>query len=93
MKFNAHSPSFIDDVAIYVENKTAKQNCKEIEIIIKTAFHWAATNNVKFDNDKSELIYIEKSRNISEDKVQLPNGKILEPKNSFKWLGVWLDRN
>ena len=24
MKFNAHSPSFIDDIAIYVENKTAK---------------------------------------------------------------------
>ena len=38
MKFNAHSPSFIDDVAIYVENITAKQNCKEIEIIVETAF-------------------------------------------------------
>ena len=41
MKFNAHSPSFIDDVEIYDENKTAKQNCKEIEIIVKTAFDWA----------------------------------------------------
>ena len=38
MKFNAHSSSFIDDVAIYVENKAAKQkNCKEIEIIVKIA--------------------------------------------------------
>ena len=27
MKFNAHSPSFIDDVAINVESKTAKQSC------------------------------------------------------------------
>ena len=92
MKFNAHSPSFIDDVAIYVENKTATQNCKEIEIIVKTAFDWAATNNVKFDDDKSELIHFEKSRNASKDKVQLLNGTILEPKNSVKWLGVWLDR-
>ena len=92
MKFNAHSPSFIDDVAIYVENKTAIQNCKEIEIIVKTAFDWAATNNVKFDDDKSELIHFEKSRNASKDNVQLPNGTILEPKNSVKWLGVWLDR-
>ena len=88
MKFNAHSPSFIDDVAIYVENKTAKQNCKEIEIIVKSTFDWAATNNVKFDDEKSELIHFEKSRNASKDKVQLPNGTILEPKNSVKWLGV-----
>ena len=92
MKFNAHSLSFIDDVAIYVENKTAKQNCKEIEIIVKTAFDWAATNNVKFDDDKSELIHFEKSRNASKHKVQLPNGTILEPKSFVKWLGVWLDR-
>ena len=84
MKFNAHSPSFIDDVAIYIENKTAEQNCKEIEIIVKTAFDWAATNNVKFDDDKSELIHFEKSRNASKDKVQLQNGTILEPKNSVK---------
>ena len=62
MKFNAHSPSFIDDVAIYVENKTAKQNCKEIEIIVKTAFDWAASNNVKFDDEKSELIHFEKTK-------------------------------
>ena len=92
MKFNAHSPSFIDDVAIYVENKTAKQNCKEIEIIVKTAFDWAASNNVKFDDDKSELIHFEKTRNVSKDTLELPNGTVLEPKNVVKWLGVWLDR-
>ena len=87
MKFNAHSPSFIDDVAIYVENKTAKQNCKEIEIILKTAFDWAASNNVKFDDEKSELIHFEKTRNASKDTLQLPNGTILEPKNVVKMVG------
>ena len=51
MKLNAHYPSFIDDFEIYVENKTAIQNCKEIEIIVKTAFDWAASNNVKFVDD------------------------------------------
>ena len=87
MKFNAHSPSFIDDVAIYVENKTAKQNCKEIEIIVKTAFDWAASNNVKFDDDKSELIHFEKTRNVSKDTLELPNGTILEPKNVCQMVG------
>ena len=63
-----------------------------MECIVNTAFDWAATNNVKFDYDKSEMIYFEKSRNTSKDEVQLPNGTILEPKNFVKWLGVWLDR-
>ena len=71
MNFNAHSPSFIDDVAIYFENKTAKQNWKEIEIIVKTAFDWAASNNVKFDYDKSELIHFEKTRNVSKETLEL----------------------
>ena len=70
MKFNAYSPSFIVDVAIYVENKTAKQNCKEIEIIVKTAYDWAASNNVKFDDDKSELIHFEKTRTKRQEKYR-----------------------
>ena len=92
IEFNARSPSFIDDVARYVENKTAKQNCKEIEIIVKITSDWAASNNVKFDDDKSEQIHIEKTRNASKDTLQLPNGTILEPQNIVKWLGIWLNR-
>ena len=63
------------------KTKQQKQNCTEIEIIVKTAFDWAASNNVKFDDDKSELIHFEKRRNLSKDTLQLPNGTILEPKN------------
>ena len=92
MKFNANSPSFIKDFAIYFENKTAKQNCIEIGIKVKTAFDWAASNNVKFNDDKSELIYFEKKRNVSKEILELRNGTVLEPKNIVKWLGVWLDR-
>ena len=91
MKFNAHSPSFIDDVAIYVEIKLQNRIAK-IEIIVKTAFDWAASNNVKFDDDKSELIHFEKTRKVSKDTLELPNGTVIEPKNVVKWLGVWLDR-
>ena len=52
----------------------------------------AASNNVKFDDDKSELIHFEKTRNVSKDTLEFPNGTILEPKNVVKLLGVWLDR-
>ena len=77
MKFNAHSPSFIDNIAIYVENKTVNKNYKDIEIIFIIAFDWAASKNVKFDYEKSELIHFEKTRNASKDTLQLPNGTIL----------------
>ena len=73
---------------MYVENKTAKQNCIEIEFIVKTAFDCATSDNFKFDDDKSELGKFEKTRNISKDTLELPNGTILEPKNVVKWLDV-----
>ena len=92
MNFNAHSTSFIDDIAINVENKTAKQNCKEIKIIVKTALDWAGLNNFKLDDDKSELLHLEKTRKVSKDTLELPKGIVQEPKNVVKWLGVWLDR-
>ena len=38
------------------------------------------------------MIHFEKTRNVSKDTLELPNGIILESKNVVKWLGVWLDR-
>lgn len=39
MHYNAKLPRFIDEVAIYVENKMVQQNCREIKHLIKTAFN------------------------------------------------------
>ena len=70
-----------------------KKKWKEIEIIVKKSFDWAVSNNFKLDDDKSELIHFENTRNASKDTLQLTNGTILEPNNVIKWSGIWLDRN
>ena len=88
MHYNAKSLSFIDDVAIYVENKTVEQNCKKIEHLIKIAFNWVSNNIVLFDDSKSELIYFEKCRTQSKITVTLPNNTILKSQKIAKWLGI-----
>ena len=75
----AHSPSFIDDVAIYVESRTI------------VAFEWADQNAIQFDDSKSELIHFHKSYKASTTTVTLPNGTVLHPKEVVRWLGIWLD--
>ena len=59
--------SFIDDVAIEVESKSAKENCKLRIEIVKKVFSWADQNAVKFDDEKSELIHFESSNTSSND--------------------------
>ena len=46
-------PSFIDDVAIGVELKSAKENCKLLIEIVQKVVSWADRNAVKFDDEKS----------------------------------------
>ena len=87
----AYSPSFIDDVAIYVESRTIAQNVKVLEKLIEVAFEWADQNAVQFDDSKSELIHFHKSCKASTTTVALPNGTVLHPKEVVRWLGIWLD--
>ena len=45
--------SFIDDAAIEVESKSAKESCKLLIEIVQKIFLWADQNAVKFDDEKS----------------------------------------
>ena len=54
--------SFIDDVIIYVNEKTAKKNCKTLTKIAKFLFERVETNHVIFDDDKSELFHFKKPK-------------------------------
>ena len=87
LKFKRNFMSYIDDVIIYVNGKNIKKNCKLLTKIAKSLFDWAEKNHVIFDNDKFELIHFEKSRKGSNDKMILPNGKILTPQMEIKYLG------
>ena len=57
--------SYIDDVALIVEDKTAEKNSQILERISQFIFQWAAENAVKFDDSKSELIHFHKQVNYS----------------------------
>ena len=85
-------PSFIDDVAIYVESKTVANNIELLTKIVQCAFQWADNNSVQFDDSKTELIHFKTSRKPSCDLMILLNGIMVRPKRELRWLGVWLDR-
>lgn len=89
---NIQMPSFIDDVAVYVNNKTAEQNCNQLSQITQEIFIWADQNNMQFDDAKSELIHFEKVKKHSRNSIILPNHTELKPQTHVKWLGIWLDK-
>ena len=85
-------PSYIDDVALYVTGKTAKENSEILQEVTKTVFAWAEVNAVQFDDSKSELIHFCKSRKEPTAEITLPNNTVIKPASQVKWLGIWLDR-
>ncbi len=89
---NVKLPSYIDDVALIVEGKTAEENCKFLEQITKTTFQWATENAVTFDDSKSELIHFQKGKSEPTASVTLPNNTVINPSKSVRWLGIWFDR-
>jgi len=71
---NINTPSFIDDVAIYVESKSEAKNIKILKRLAQKAFAWADNNTVKFDDSKTELIHFGTSRKACKIPIVLPNG-------------------
>ena len=89
---NVKSLSFIDDVSIYIEIKSIKQNCIELQKTIQQLFNWAEKNNVNFDDSTSELIHFEKIRKIFSNTVILSNGTIIKPQEIIKYLEIYLKK-
>ena len=81
---NIKMPSFIDDVAIEIESKSAKQNSKLLSEIVQKVFSLADRNIVKFDDEKLELIYFESSNSSSNNTIKLSNSTILKSKIDVK---------
>ena len=89
---NIKMSSFIDDVAIEIKFKNAKENCKLLTEIVEKVFSWTNRNAIKFDDEKSELIHFESSNNSSIDTVKLSNNTILKSKINVKWLKIYMNR-
>ena len=70
--------SYIDDVALYIEESLAKKNCKVLKRTVKTVFKWAPENTVKFDDSKSEIIYFFRKKQEAKNSVTLSNNTIIK---------------
>ena len=75
--------SFIDDVAIEIEFKSTKENCKLLTEIVEKVFSWADRNAVKFDDEKSELIHIESSTGKHDPSVSGVGYEPVPPRRSI----------
>jgi hypothetical protein len=54
------TPSFMDDIALVVQGRSAVRNARHLEEAMKCAFEWAEHHCVAFDGGKTELIHFHK---------------------------------
>src|SRR3981081_1893000 len=70
------SPSYIDDICLLIQGKSATSNARKLEEAVTTCFQWGKSNAVAFDDPQSELMHYTNSRNrdtSEETHVKLPN--------------------
>jgi len=85
-------PSYIDDVAVTVEGKSAEENSIVLEKVAKSLFLWAKDNAVVFDDSKTELIHFNKDKEMAISAVTLSNNTIINSSKVIWWLEVWFDQ-
>jgi len=89
---NLQSLSYIDDVALYVEEKSIDKNVKKLKKTTKIAFTWANENAMQFDDSKFELIHFESHKAALNQTIMLLNDTVVKSKICIRWLEVWLNR-
>src|SRR3981081_3028680 len=76
------SPSYIDDICLLIQGKSATSNARKLEEAVTTCFNWGNSNAVAFNAPKSELMHYSNSRNpdtSEQTQVKLPNGTLIKP--------------
>jgi hypothetical protein len=82
---------FADDTNLMVFGPSAKANCQRLEKAWEVCEAWGATRGMQFEPSKSELLHFTRAKAASKQRVRLGNA-IIEPTESARFLGVWLDR-
>ncbi len=89
---NLQSFSYIDDITLYIEEKSIDKNVKKLKKTTKIAFTWANENAVQFDDSKFELIHFESHKATLNQTIMLLNDIVVKSKICIQWLEVWLNR-
>jgi hypothetical protein len=82
---------FADDTNLVVAGYNIASNCQRLEGAFRVCEQWARTRGMQFAPEKSELIHFTQRHTYPGQGVQL-GGKLIQPVESARFLGVWLDR-
>ncbi|MCO8751554.1 hypothetical protein KLO70_19365, partial [Clostridioides difficile] len=90
MAITVRTPSYVDDLGLVVSSESIVNNCNLIEQAATEMIEKAKSKNIVFDMDKTELIHFYPNFREKNCEVKLLNHSV-KPKNSIRWLGIWLD--
>ena len=82
---------YVDNILLIVSSKSFKQNIKILEQETRVLFELGTKYTIKFDIDKTELIYFYSGK--KQLHLKLPNGSLVLPIKLVKWLGIHFDYN
>ena len=83
--------SYMDDLALSVSSTSLRKNVQTLEREVARLFDRASSSAIVFDSAKTELIHFTASKKASEATLALPDGSIVKPKTTVKWLGIYFD--
>jgi hypothetical protein len=82
---------FADDTNLLVVSRDPTANARRLERVWDTCERWARTRGMQFEPGKSELVHFTRAHLPPQASVRL-GLTVVEPKESARFLGVWLDR-
>jgi hypothetical protein len=82
---------FADDTNLMVFSRDVQANCARLENAWRICERWAKSRGMEFAPQKSELMHFTRAHNPLPNKVRL-SGAEVAPRESARFLGVWLDR-
>ena len=83
--------SYIDDISLTVASTSLRKNIRILEREAAKIFEMGAKNAIEFDLEKTELMHFTTGKEAKTANLRLPNGKIINPKEIVKWLGITFD--
>ena len=83
---------FADDTFLCAQNEDLLLLEKEVNRELTKVYKWLASNKLTLNMDKSKCMIISKKRKTSNMSIRI-NGKELKHCDSYKYLGVYIDKN
>ncbi|TVY32157.1 hypothetical protein LSUB1_G006483 [Lachnellula subtilissima] len=80
--------SYVNDITLSTASTSPRKNIKILQLVARELFQLASENAIQFDPKKSELIHFHTGKAAKLAPLILPDGTIVPPKQTVKWLGI-----